>query len=247
MESNKSGLIESTALTDIGLVKPTNQDRIFVRAFNPALQFYAVIDGLGGQPGGEEAAETALAALTEFIPTDADDTSRLSQLLLEANQAVIARGDAEPELYNMCATATLLLIAEDQAHWAHIGDCRLYHVHHGHARQVTVDHNLAWELYENGEISEAQRQNHKFNKFLSQCLGEDDIEPDIGTFALTSGDTLLLCTDGIHDMLDFEQIGNIITSEDSLEQQAQSLHTAALQAGGRDNIGLVLLRMSRHG
>ncbi len=234
--------VEVVCLSDIGTKKKTNQDRLLARQINPTLQLFAVIDGLGGQPGGEEAAETALATFSGFTPTKTEYTVQLTELLRQANAAIIARGDADPALYNMGATATLLLTAGNHAHWAHIGDCRLYHVRDGLLNQITADHNLAWELFESDDISAEERQHHKFNQFLCQCLGEDDIEPESGDFTLATGDIVLLCTDGIHTMLSEEQITRIITAEKALENRADNLLTAALEAEGNDNISLILLQ-----
>ncbi len=235
--------IASVSLTDIGTKKTTNQDRLLVREFTPTLQLFAVLDGLGGQPGGEEAAETALSVFSSFTPTDDEYSRQLTELLFQANAAIIARGEAEKDLYNMGTTATLLLIAGNRAHWAHIGDCRLYHIHDNRLHQITADHNLAWELYQRGEINDKKRQHHKFNQFLSQCLGEDDIEPACGDFAVTAGHGLLLCTDGIHDLLNRAEMKEILTADQTLEKRAETLVTAALEAGGEDNIGLVLLEI----
>lgn len=229
------------ALTHRGHTKPSNQDRLLVREFTPSLHFFATIDGLGGQPGGEEAADTALACFKAYTASSSSHDPQLSHLLQRANDAIIARGDREPELYNMGATATLLLIHRNQAYWTHIGDCRLYHLHDRKLRQITRDHNLAQELFEEGKITKEEQRSHKFNHFLSQCLGEDDIEPDQGSFALAPGDLLLMCSDGVHDLLKKQTISAILTQEGSLEQRGNTLVQAALAAGGLDNISLILV------
>ncbi|HEB69995.1 MAG TPA: serine/threonine-protein phosphatase [Desulfobulbus sp.] len=236
--------VESVSVLDIGPERATNQDRLLARRLGPDLHFFSVLDGLGGQPGGEEAAETACAVFSAFSPTgpEAAYTSRLTDVLFRANAAIIARGDAEPDLYNMGTTATLLLIAGNWAHWAHIGDCRLYLVRNGFLTRVTTDHNLAGELLERGETGPGG-SSVRFDLFLSQCLGEDDIEPESGTFPLAAGDRLLLCTDGVHGRLCDEDIARILTTGGGLKKRAETLLTAALQAGGDDNIGLILLQL----
>ncbi len=119
---------------------------------------------------------------------------------------IIGRGNLEPSLYNMGAATTILLLNEHRAWWAHIGDCLLYHVHKATPSLITEDQNLAWELLADHKISEEQRRTHRFSRFLSQCLGEDDINPSSGSFPVSAGDNLLLCTDGIHDLLPKETI-----------------------------------------
>ena len=242
MDIYSSRQLEAVSLSDIGSKKPTNQDRLLVREIRPDLHLLAVIDGLGGQAGGEEAAETALAVFQDFMPDSSPWSGQLQELLLRANEAIIGRGDRDPALYNMCTTATLALITENRVHWAHIGDSRLYSMRRSLLCQVTEDHNLAWEMCQCGEISEQERLHHKFNQFLCQCLGEDDIEPASGSFAVMDGDLLLLCTDGVHDMIDNGVISDILTTGQGIEEQADMLLSAALAAGGRDNISLILVR-----
>ena len=236
-------ILKYTSLTHIGRKKKTNQDRLLSRQLENGVFLFAVIDGLGGQPGGEEAAETARTLFAEFSFSGKDYGRELPAMLQEANRAIIARGDKEPEFYNMGAAATVLLVDGRQAWWAHIGDCRLYHVHGRAVKLITEDQNLAWELYAEKKISEEQRRTHRFCGFLCQCLGEDDIEPTSGSFPVTEGDSLLLCTDGIHDLLPEEQLIAIINESDALKKRAEELKDAALQAGGDDNIGLILINI----
>jgi protein phosphatase len=198
---------------------------------------------MGGQPGGAEAADTALATFQEATVHNADIPRQLSQLLQQANAAIISRGDREPEFYNMGATTTLLLIDKDQAHWAHIGDSRLYHLQGEVLTQISRDHNLAQELFEEGKISKEEQQQHPLAHFLSQCLGEDDIEPESGSFRISPDDILLLCSDGVHDMLDDIKILRCISGTSNLTERANSLMQAALTAGGKDNISLILLQI----
>ena len=236
--------IKFVALTDIGCKKKTNQDRLLIRPIDPTFFLFAVIDGLGGQPGGEEAAETALTILGGYSFTGTDYETELRRLLHRINSAIIERGNREPALYNMGAAATILLLNGHRAWWAHIGDCRLYHIHKNTPTLITEDQNLAWELLADNKISEEQCRTHRFSQFLSQCLGEDDITPASGTFPLSAGDNLLLCTDGIHDLLPGKTIAGILTKKNSLDKRAKELLDAALKGGGDDNIALILLTIS---
>ena len=235
--------IRYAALTHIGCKKKTNQDRLLTRTLDPTFSLFAVIDGLGGQPGGEEAAETVLATLAQYSFSEGDHEAQLSLLMQQINNAIIERGNREPALYNMGAAATILLLGNNRAWWAHIGDCRLYHVHKNTPTLITEDQNLAWELLADKKISEEQCRTHRLSRFLSQCLGEDDIRPLNGSFPVAAGDNLLLCTDGVHDLLPKEIIAGILTEKKSLEKRAiQLLHTV-LKYGGDDNIALILLKV----
>lgn len=238
MAGQESGArVSYHALTHIGRIKKSNQDRVLARRLDSGGHLFAVIDGLGGQPGGGEAADTVVSVLTEYIPASPEPD--LSALLLAANRAIIERGDREPELCNMGAAVTVMTVEGYRARWAHVGDCRLYHVRGRSVRLVTEDQNLAWELFARREISEEQRRTHRFTRFLSQCLGEDGVEPAGGILSLAPGDRLVLCTDGIHDLLPGPRLETLLTRPGSARDLGCSLSTAALEAGGLDNIGLV--------
>ncbi|MCF6185929.1 MAG: protein phosphatase 2C domain-containing protein [Desulfobulbaceae bacterium] len=235
--------IRYAALTDIGCKKKTNQDRLIARPLDPTFSLFAVIDGLGGQPGGEEAAETVLATLARHSLSEGDYETQLRLLMHRINNAIIERGNREPTLYNMGAAATILLLKNDRAWWAHTGDCRLYHVHKNTPTLITEDQNLAWELLADKKISEEQCRTHRLSRFLSQCLGEDDIKPLSGSFPVSAGDNLLLCTDGVHDLLPKEIIAGILTEKKSLDRRAEKLLHTVLKYGGDDNIALILLKV----
>ncbi len=235
--------IKFVALTDIGSKKKTNQDRLLTRPLDATIFLYAVIDGLGGQPGGEEAAEIALDILEGYTLAGTDYEAQLRRLLQKINSSIIERGNREPDLYNMGAAATILLLGKHRAWWAHIGDCRLYHVHENTPILITEDQNLAWELFADNKISEEQCRTHRLSRFLSQCLGEDDIRPLSGSFPVSAGDNLLLCTDGIHDLLPQKILAGILTEKKSLDKRAEKLLHTALKYGGDDNIALILLQV----
>lgn len=201
----------------------------------------AVADGLGGQPGGEEAAQLVMDTLASFSPHGTNILPQLERLILTANEAVIREGDRNSPLYGMGCTATIVLLQGTAAYWVHIGDSRCYHYHAGHLTQITVDQNLAGEMVAQGEISAAESVGHPLRNFLSQCMGEDGIEPTSGFFTLAPGDVLLLCTDGIHGMLPPEEIATILAGKESLAERAEGLKNRALQAGGIDNISLILV------
>ncbi len=243
LSSKGNNRIKCVALTHIGCKKKANQDRLLVRPLDATISLCAVIDGLGGQPGGEEAAETALAILEKYTLAGTDFEADLRRLLHKINSAVIERGNREPALYNMGAAATILLLNTNRAWWAHIGDCRLYHVHENTPTLITEDQNLAWELFTENKISEEQCRTHRLSRFLSQCLGEDDIRPLSGSFPVSAGDNLLLCTDGIHDLMPKKILAGILTEKKSLDKRGEDLLHTALKCGGDDNIAFILLEV----
>ncbi len=237
--------VDFCTLTDIGLKKKTNEDRVLARRVDQATWLFAIADGLGGQPGGELAADTAMAVLEKFTPDP--ESHNLEQevvaLLLRANEEIIRQGEIQPDFCCMGTTADVVLLRDYRVFWAHIGDSRLYYLHGKRLRQVTVDQNLAGELHAAGRITEQERRAHPGLGFLTQCLGEDDIEPASGSFSLLPGDLFMLCSDGLHDLIPRETIEFILRCNLNLEVMIEVLKKEALAAGGDDNIGLVLARI----
>ena len=161
----------------------------------------------------------------------------------DINTRIIDTGNKHPELYGMGATGLILQLSDTAAHWVHTGDCRLYYLHKQRLQLQTQDQNLAWELYAEGKITEEERQKHPLNCFLSQCLGEDDIEPVTGAFSIFPGDRILLCTDGVHDLLSKKQIEEIVLLQLPIQELVDRLCKEALEAGGKDNITLICIEV----
>jgi protein phosphatase len=235
--------VDFISLTDIGLKKKTNEDRVCAKQINERTWLFAIADGLGGQPGGAVAADAAMAVMENFQPRAGDLEQQVTDLLLKANEEIIKKGELQPNFCCMGSTADVVLLREYKVSWAHIGDSRLYHLRKNKLKQVTSDQNLAGELFEEGQISEAERDVHPGLGFLTQSLGEDDIEPDSGSFQLYPGDLFMLCSDGLHDLISRKTIEYVLRGNLDLEIMIEVLKREALAAGGDDNIGLVLARI----
>ncbi|MEA3546407.1 MAG: protein phosphatase 2C domain-containing protein [Thermodesulfobacteriota bacterium] len=235
--------VDFISLTDIGLKKKTNEDRVCAKQINEETWLFAIADGLGGQPGGAVAADAAMAVMENFQPQSGNLEQQVTDLLLKANEEIIKEGEVQPNFCCMGSTADVVLLREYKVYWAHIGDSRVYHLRKNQLKQVTSDQNLAGELFEEGQISEEERDVHPGLGFLTQSLGEDDIEPDSGSFSLTSGDIFMLCSDGLHDLISRKTIEYVLRGNLDLEIMIEVLKREALAAGGDDNIGLVLARI----
>ncbi|MCD6389922.1 MAG: serine/threonine-protein phosphatase [Desulfobulbaceae bacterium] len=231
------------SLTDIGLKKKTNEDRVCAKQVNEDTWLFAIADGLGGQPGGAVAADAAMAVMENFQPQAGDLEQQVTDILLKANEEIIKKGELQPNFCCMGSTADVVLLRDYKVYWAHIGDSRLYHLRKNQLKQVTSDQNLAGELFEEGQISEEERDVHPGLGFLTQSLGEDDIEPDSGSFQLYPRDLFMLCSDGLHDLISRKTIEYVLRGNLDLEIMIEVLKREALAAGGDDNIGLVLSRI----
>ena len=227
-----------TSRTNRGTEGRVNEDSLLVRRLDDGNLVLLMADGLGGHPGGEVASALVCDCI-ENLPTQRF-SGDLSELLIEAGNAIIEHGSRHPAIDGMGSTATLTVLEADTIRWAHVGDTRLYHFSSGTLHSVTRDQTLARQAYDDGEIRFEEIRGHRFNHVLEQCMGEDDIEPDSGAFSWQPGDILLLSTDGLHDMMDHESIQDILNTGTGIENMADTLVENVLEAGGRDNISLIL-------
>lgn len=226
--------------THIGLVKSRNEDRYLIKEINDCL-LLVVADGLGGNPSGDIAAQLVVDSLATFQPhCDESLELQLRAAVCLANESVLQVGSGNPALLGMGSTVTVALLINDQLSWAHVGDSRLYLFRQGELRSLTVDHNLAQELYDGGEICVDELVGHRMRNFLSQCIGEDDIEPVSGHLRLAPGDQILLSTDGLHDLVQDTEINEILSLPTGIPERVARLITVGLEAGGNDNITVVL-------
>ena len=224
--------------THRGHVAEDNEDRVLIRALGNDRFALMVADGLGGQPAGDVAASLVVKHIEAQPAQRLQDN--LGTLLIESSQFILRHGAQHPLTEGMGSTATLAVVNHDRIHWAHVGDCRIYLFSDNVLHCQTRDQNLARQAYDRGEISFSQIRGHRHSNALEQCLGEDDIEPDFGEFTWNHNDVILICSDGLHGMLDENQIRSILNSDPNLDKKADRLLDSALEAGGKDNISFIL-------
>lgn len=196
----------------------------------------AVADGMGGHVAGEVASRTAIDAAVA-------EESDASERVRAANRAVVEATAADPDLAGMGTTMTLALLhADGRAEIAHIGDSRAYLVRKGDIDQVSQDHTYVAELVAAGRLDEEDARSHPQRNLLSKVLGlQVDIRPDTVELELQDGDRLVLCSDGLTDMLHNDEIADIVTAHDDPSDAAWGLVEAANDAGGDDNISVVVV------
>ena len=231
-------ILEVVSRTQSGGKKEVNEDRLLIREVSPDEILLLIADGLGGHPGGDVASSLVVDSITAQQMTPPQDN--LKDMLIKASETIIDYGANHPEVDGMGSTATLALIQQMGVRWVHLGDGRLYHYHNNKLLCRTRDQTLARKLFDLGEISRQEIGGHKLNHFLEQCLGEEDIVPDNGSFECKPDDILLLSTDGLHNMVPDSAIQNIIADNCSLEVKADQLLAEAVQAGGKDDITFIL-------
>lgn len=206
-----------------------------------APEVYVVADGMGGHAAGEVASHILVKSVqADLSGREGIREAELCDSIRHANHEILATVAENPDCQGMGTTATVLHLEEGQAFWAHVGDSRLYLLRSGQLMQITRDHSYVEDLVEHGEITEAEARNHPQKNMLTRAVGvEEELEVDSGSFAVATGDVLLLATDGLMNMVPEDEIAAILSRND--EDPAKSLVAAALHYGGRDNVTAVVV------
>jgi parallel beta-helix repeat protein len=232
--------------TDTGLHRANNEDRVHV---DEAAGVFLVVDGVGGHAAGERAAEIAVKTIPEKLASlDGDMDERIRQAITAANNEIFELAQSDEECRGMACVLTLVVAHDDRVTVGHVGDSRLYLVWNGVLRKLTADHSPVGELEDVGKLTEAEAMRHPRRNEVFRDVGsrlrdsreEEFIE--IKTILFRPDAALLLCSDGLSDVLTAAQIGAIVESYDGdPETAARRLVDAANEAGGRDNISAVLV------
>lgn len=235
-------------LTDRGRVREYNEDSggFFL---NTADQMLAIIaDGMGGHKAGDIASQMAISVLqekwkkSEEINTPAQSELWLMESLSEVNQTIYQQA-LENEAYSgMGTTIVAALITNDFVTIAHIGDSRCYIHNDNGFKQVTEDHSLVNELVRAGQITYEDAQHHPRKNIVLKALGtKEQVETDIKTLVIEAGDKLLLCSDGLTDKIENDELVAFIQRDESINDISQKLIDLANERGGEDNISLIFL------
>ena len=222
-------------------IRTNNEDAILIRDGSPAL--LAVSDGMGGHACGEVASALVMESLQEAkIPARADNAARsLSKAVMDANVAVYRMAAASAERKGMGATLVCVVLYEDRAICANVGDSRLYHFTEGVLKQVTKDQSYVQSLVDAGIITREQALVHPRRNVILQAMGvELSVHPDLYDLPLRKDDMLLLCSDGLSSSLSEEKMTAILLSSLSAREKADALVRAAIANGSMDNVSVVI-------
>jgi protein phosphatase len=249
--------VRCEARSDVGRKRKGNEDALFL---NPEQSLYVVADGMGGHAAGEVASRVAVDAINEFVALTAGseeitwpfgldesisyDGNRLKTAIRHANRKVLEAMRESAEYEGMATTVAAVLVDEDVANIAHVGDSRIYLWSEGELEQLTSDHSWVNEQIQNGVISPEQARSHPLRNVVTRALGgRPDLVVDVQARRVARGDVLLLCSDGLTTMIPDEGISAILArSQGDVERAAQELVDEANARGGEDNITVVLLR-----
>lgn len=232
--------------------RETNQDRLAALEHDGVV-LLVVADGLGGKKGGELAAQTLVDTASKIFTAStfpvADADRLLTDILVSAHHKIKQVGAEQEPPLTPGTTGVLCLIQEGVAHWAHVGDSRLYLFRNGLPLYRTQDHSYVEKLYQDGQISLDHVQGHPMRNYVTRCLGLTENEPEVtlsNEVQMKTGDILLLCTDGLWDPVDDAQLGAIIVNgrlSEALNQLAERAEQVSYPTS--DNItGLAFQLMS---
>lgn len=268
--------IDAAGLTDIGLRRKTNEDHFVIMTLRKAAEvrqtsvadpsafhglrgpegwLFIVADGVGGQPGGELASETAVSAMVNYVGQAAGcfnkvDTDREHEFLEQLEAAVHGahrqvseehgEGDYEP---GPATTLTLAMLVWPRAYLVHVGDSRAFYLRKGRIRQLTRDQTTGEFMMDSGAWTEEQARSSPMGSALASAVGGSEMVPAVGLVDLKPGDTLLLCTDGLTRYVSDERLAEMLGRAEDAESACRGLVEAALAGGGHDNITVVVARM----
>ena len=232
-------------LSDTGRQRRANEDSRFARA-----PLFVVADGMGGAQAGEVASRLAVEA---FEPGLADEgglspEQALCERVTEANERIHALAQRDRARQGMGTTVTAAAVGEHDVAVAHVGDSRAYRLRDGVFERLTEDHSLVEELMRQGKLTPEEASAHPQRSIITRALGpEPDVQVDSHTWPAQPGDVYLLCSDGLTSMVPEEEVAELLRGTGSLKEAARGMVAAANEAGGRDNITVVLFRLETVG
>lgn len=238
--------MKSFGMTDIGKKRQVNQDYLFF-SDEPVGCFpnlYIVADGMGGHKAGDKASSYAVTRFVELAKKEKKELPFLvmERLLNEVNEEVYRMSCEEEQYSGMGTTFVAATVAEEKAYIMNVGDSRLYY-YDGGFRQVTLDHSLVEELVRAGELDRTESRNHPQKNIITKAVGvAGNVVPDFFMVEMEKDSKLLLCSDGLTNMVDDEKLAEILSGESTEQEMAKECIDEALFYGGIDNIAVVIAR-----
>lgn len=239
--------MKAYAKTDVGKKRSMNQDFLYCGE-NPTGSFqnlFIVADGMGGHKAGDHASSLCVDTVVSSVEHSVHTTpvSIYAEAIEAANLAVYEEAMNHFEYEGMGTTFVSCTIADHVMYVANIGDSRLYLLRK-HLEQITEDHSLVSELVKNGKLTENEARMHPQKNIITRALGTDDeVSADYFEKQLESGDKILLCSDGLSNMVDNEEIEYILRHSDSVKKATNALVDKANQNGGEDNISVIVIEI----
>lgn len=240
-------MIRAFSITDIGRVRKLNQDYVFAseQALGNLPNLFIVADGMGGHNAGDYASKHAVEIMKAEIERSFEKSpvKILRKAIQAANDYIRQKAGEDESLRGMGTTVVAATCLGDRyLEVANVGDSRLYIVNNDKIEQITRDHSLVEEMVRMGGIDRESARIHPDKNIITRAVGvEAAVEADFYNVELERGDTVLLCSDGLTNMLEDEEIRMIMGSREGVEEKAEELVRAANDNGGRDNIAVIII------
>jgi len=225
--------------TDTGRQRRANEDSLLARS-----PLFVVADGMGGAQAGEVASRLAVESFQDGLDDPTDAEGSLARYVRAANFSIHERSQANAEHAGMGTTLTAVYVGTEEVAIAHVGDSRAYCLREGELLRLTDDHSLVDELMRQGKLTPEEAVEHPQRSVITRALGpEPEVEIDTCSYRARDGDVYLLCSDGLTTMVPDMHLAEILLAHPRLRHAGEALIAAANEAGGRDNITVVLLRV----
>ena len=244
--------LQFTGISDVGKKRSGNEDRYYVDWCWDEQHLLALcVDGCGGYAGGQIAAQMTVDNVCEFLNEhrEGDKLNLLKQAVIYANNRVHEERNIEPDLHRMCCvlTAALIELEEERINMVHVGDTRLYAVTNGRVIKLSHDHSPIGRDEEAGLLTETEAMQHPSRNIIERAVGEKYLKADTDyieteSFPIAQGITWLFCSDGLSDMITTAEMADILGQPITLNEKAKRLVEAANEAGGKDNITIILVQ-----
>ena len=242
-------MIKAYARTDKGNVRENNEDYFYISNSLDEVQLYLLADGMGGYNGGEIASKLAVQTAKNYIENNFKDIEKDKDSIIQllgssmeyANMVVYEKSKETPELQGMGTTLEICLIYNNKAYIGHVGDSRIYRVRKQFIRKLTQDHSYVQKLVKEGTITKEQAEHHPQKNMLMKALGCNAfVEPDVMVKGFLKDDILIMCSDGLSNMVDQQTIYEMASK--NIEQATKDLVQLAKDRGGYDNITVVIIK-----
>ena len=237
--------MKSFSITDIGMLRSMNQDAFYTseRPTGSLPNLFIVADGMGGHNAGEYASTHTVDTMVEVARASSMATPEavLEAAIKAANENLLRQASLEPSMWGMGTTVVAAVVAGDRLHIANVGDSRLY-IAGDALRQVTLDHSLVEEMVRKGKLDKEAARTHPDKNMITRAVGAvKEIEIDFFKERLREGDKVLLCSDGLTNMVEDDEIYRIITEQKDTKRIAERLVQEANRNGGKDNITVTVI------
>lgn len=239
-------MISSYAMTDVGRLRTVNQDYVFscLEPIGNLPNLFIVADGMGGHQAGDFASSYSVKKFLESVSLSLQKNPHkiFDDAIRHANRELVQKAQENPELKGMGTTMVALTIVGDKAYVANVGDSRLYLLEQK-MTQITVDHSLVQEMIRIGELTKENARLHPDKNIITRAVGAGkEIRPDFFEFRITKESILLMCSDGLSNMVDDEQLSAILKNGNSCEKIGKKLVDTANRNGGKDNIAVIVIK-----